>query len=137
VLRSYQRLAEAGIEDDQVLGILVEEQLTGIEILIGLRRSSLGEFLTIGTGGGGAGRGSAARTLLLPVARSAIEAAAADFIRPVAVETAGAVGAVDLIERMCREFDGGRLSSYSTIEVNPLFVSDDRSAIADVLLADE
>jgi len=134
VAESLRRIAEHGIAADQVLGILVEEQLTGTEMLVGLSRSGLGSFLTVGAGGTRAGRGSAARTLLLPAARADIEAAAEPFIRPARAPEAGAVAAVDLIEALCRQFEAGGLAGYSTVEVNPLFVAADRAAIADVLL---
>jgi hypothetical protein len=120
-----------------VLGILVEEQLKGTEVLIGLSRSGLGSFLTVGQGGTRAGRGSAARTLLLPATLAQLEAAAEAFLRPARLPDAGAVAAVDLIERLCAEFDTGGLVGYSTVEVNPLFVSAGRAAIADVLLVEE
>jgi hypothetical protein len=35
---------------------------------------------------------------------------------------------------LCAEFETGGLTGYSTVEVNPLFVSPGRAAIADVLL---
>jgi acyl-CoA synthetase (NDP forming) len=136
VAESRRRLASHGIAADQVLGILVEEQLTGTEVLVGLSRSGLGSFLTVGAGGTRAAAGSAARTLLLPASRPAIEAAAAPFLRPARPGDAGADAAVDLIERLCAQFDTGGLTGYSTVEVNPLFVSADRAAIADVLLVE-
>lgn len=134
VAASLRRLATHGIAADQVLGILVEEQLTGTEVLVGLSRSGLGSFLTVGAGGTRAAAGSAARTLLLPAPRAGIEAAAAPFIGPARLGDAGADAAVDLIERLCAQFDTGGLAGYTTVEVNPLFVSADRAAIADVLL---
>ena len=48
VEESYRRMAEHGIGASQVLGILVEEQLTGTEVLVGLSHSGLGRFLTVG-----------------------------------------------------------------------------------------
>ena len=134
VTRSYRRLAEHGITASQVLGILVEEQLTGTEVLVGLRHSALGRFLTVGTGGTGAGRGSAARTVLLPASRTTLEAAAGPFFGPAHPGDPGAVAALDLLERLCAEFETGALTGYNTVEVNPLFVSPERTAIADVLL---
>jgi hypothetical protein len=134
VTRSYRRLAEHGITASQVLGILVEEQLTGTEVLVGLRHSALGRFLTVGTGGTGAGRGSAARTVLLPASRTTLEAAAEPFFGPARPGDPGVVAALDLLERLCAEFETGALTGYNTVEVNPLFVSPERTAIADVLL---
>jgi acetate---CoA ligase (ADP-forming) len=134
VAESYRRIADHGIEAEQVLGILVEEQLTGTEVLAGLSRSALGSFLTVAEGGTRAGRGSVARTLLLPATRADIAAAAGPFFRPARAGSAGAEAAIDLIESLSAEFDTGGLASYSTVEVNPLFVSADRAAIADVLL---
>jgi hypothetical protein len=117
-----------------VLGVLVEEQLTGTEVLAGLSHSSLGRFLTIGTGGTRAGRGSAARTVLLPATRADLEQVAAPFLLPARAGDPGVVAALDLLERLCAEFETGGLTGYSTVEVNPLFVSSGRAAIADVLL---
>lgn len=134
VQESYRQMAEHGISAGQVLGLLVEEQLTGTEVLAGLTHSGLGRFLTIGTGGTGAGRGSAARTVLLPVTRADLEQAAAPFLLPARAGDPGVVAALDLLERLCAEFETGGLAGYSTVEVNPLFVSPGRAAIADVLL---
>jgi acyl-CoA synthetase (NDP forming) len=134
VQESYRQMAEHGIGAGQVLGLLVEEQLTGTEVLVGLSHSGLGRFVTIGTGGTRAGRGSAARTVLLPATRADLEQAAAPFLLPARAGDPGVVAAVDLLERLCAEFETGGLTGYSTVEVNPLFVSTGRAAIADVLL---
>jgi hypothetical protein len=134
VTDSYRRMAEHGIGASQVLGILVEEQLAGTEVLVGLSQSGLGRFLTIGAGGTRAGRGSAARTMLLPATRADLENAAAPFLVPARAGDPGVVAALDLLERLCAEFETGGLTGYSTVEVNPLFVSPGRAAIADVLL---
>jgi len=101
---------------------------------VGLRHSALGRFLTVGTGGTGAGRGSAALTVLLPASRTTLEAAAAPFLGAARPADPGAVAALDLLERLCAEFETGALTGYHTVEVNPLFVSPERTAIADVLL---
>lgn len=134
VKKSYQQMAEHGIGTGQVLGILVEEQLTGTEVLVGLSHSDLGRFLTIGAGGTQAGRGSAARTVLLPATRADLAQAAAPFLLPARAGDPGVVATLDLLERLCAEFETGGLTGYSTVEVNPLFVSPGRAAIADVLL---
>jgi acetate---CoA ligase (ADP-forming) len=134
VRKSYRQMAEHGISTGQVLGILVEEQLTGTEVLVGLSHSGLGRFLTIGAGGTRAGRGSAARTVLLPATRADLAQAAAPFLLPARAGDPGVVATLDLLERLCAEFETGALTGYSTVEVNPLFVSPGRAAIADVLL---
>lgn len=134
VKKSYRLMAEHGIGTGQVLGLLVEEQLTGTEVLVGLSRSDLGRFLTIGAGGTRAGRGSAARTVLLPATRADLAQAAAPFLLPARGDDPGVVATLDLLERLCAEFETGGLTGYSTVEVNPLFVSPGRAAIADVLL---
>lgn len=134
VQESYRQMAEHGIGAGQVLGLLVEEQLSGTEVLVGLSHSGLGRFLTIGTGGTRAGRGSAARTVLLPATRTDLAQAAAPFLLPARAGDPGVVATLDLLERLCAEFETGGLTGYSTVEVNPLFVSPGRAAIADVLL---
>jgi hypothetical protein len=72
--------------------------------------------------------------VLLPATRPDLEKAAAPFLLPARGGDPGAVATLHLLERLCAEFEAGHLTGYSTVEVNPLFVSPERAAIADVLL---
>jgi acyl-CoA synthetase (NDP forming) len=126
VTAAYARLAEHGIGPERVLGILVEEQARGTELLIGLSRSALGAFLTVGAGGVRAGAGTAARTVLLPVTEADVEWALRPFV--------GVGPAVDAVQRLCVAFETDRLAGFTTVEINPMFVSDDRAVIVDVLM---
>lgn len=134
VKSAYAKLAENGIESDRVLGILVEEQAEGDEVLVGLSRSELGAFLTIGRGGVRAGAGTPAETMVLPVDDKNIERALRKFAPVAGAESLGLAAAVGTVQQLSVAFESGALSEYGTVEVNPLFVSNDRAAIVDVLL---
>jgi acyl-CoA synthetase (NDP forming) len=134
VMSAYAQLAEHGRGPDQVLGILVEEQADGVEVLAGLSRSETGAFLTVGAGGALAGAGTSACTLLLPADREDIERVLWPFVRPVDPLAAGPAAAAEAIQRLCEAFDAELLSGYATAEINPMFVSAHQAAIADVLL---
>jgi succinyl-CoA synthetase beta subunit len=132
VVEAYRRLAEHGIAESRVAGILVEEQADGAEVLVGLSRGDLGSFLTVGAGGVRAGAGTAARTVLLPADRDRVEWALRPFTGPPGTKSMTA--AADAVERLAAAFDTGRFADYATVEINPMFVSADRAVIADVLL---
>ena len=130
------RAAELGIDPEALTGILIEEMVDGAEVLVGLTRSSLGSFLTVGFGGVAAGRGSVAETVMLPIGPSQIENLCLSVIGRDAVATAGTREAVRAIHTLCENFIDGALSKFDEVEINPLFVSNTAARVADVLLVE-
>jgi acetate---CoA ligase (ADP-forming) len=121
-----------GEAQPQVAAVLIEDMAAGAEVLIGLHRGELGSFLTIGAGGVQAGAGTAARTMLLPAGPDEVAAACAAVAG--SPESPGVASATKAVLTLCGEFESGRLSGYDAVELNPVFVSADDAAIADVLL---
>jgi hypothetical protein len=131
--RIVARLHEQGLAD-AIVGILVEEQVSGTEVLVGLTRAELGQFLTVVPGGAGTTSGDLLRTVLLPVPDQVIgtlvEAAAPDG-------KAGAAGravATGIVRQLAAEFASGGLQEYARVEVNPLMIGDGTAVIADILM---
>jgi len=131
--RIVARLHEQGLAD-AIVGILVEEQVSGTEVLVGLTRAELGQFLTVVPGGAGPTSGDLLRTVLLPVPDQVIgtlvEAAAPDG-------KAGAAGravATGIVRQLAAEFASGGLQEYARVEVNPLMIGDGTAVIADILM---
>jgi acyl-CoA synthetase (NDP forming) len=133
VTNSMAQCAELGIDPADIVAILVEEMVIGGELLVGLSRSSLGAFLTVGPGGAGAGREAPATTVMLPAPRREIEqlcegALQSEHSGPALTETAS------IIDRLAIEFAGGGLTQYELVEINPLMVTSTQAMIADVLM---
>jgi acetate---CoA ligase (ADP-forming) len=139
ILNSERSVAAAGIEKADILGILVEEMASGLEILVGLTRVDLGAFVTVGQGGNNTGRHSFSQTFRLPISAEDLTVVLADALDVPSIAISegrhrGAVKASNVIEALCAEFDAGALSTYATVEVNPLLVSESDAVIADVLM---
>jgi acetate---CoA ligase (ADP-forming) len=126
-------LAASGRGPSDLLGILVQRQASGHEVLLGLHRSGLGAFVTVARGGVHASAGTFARTLLLPVTGEQL----ADTISEVSglpLHAPGCAAAAAAAETLAAQFEDGVLSEYSTVEVNPALVSQGECAFVDVLL---
>jgi acetate---CoA ligase (ADP-forming) len=120
-----------------ITGILVEEQVTGAEVLVGLTRTELGQFLTVVPGGAGTTSGDQLRTVLLPV-RDEVIGAMVEYAAPDGRAGAGGrAAAVGIVKKIAAEFVSGGLEEYQRVEVNPLMVSDGRAVIADILMERE
>lgn len=118
---------------DAAATILVEQMVAGSEVLVGLHRSPLGVFLTVGGGGTAAGAGTRASTYRLPekpdVLRDAIARAAG-----VPASSAGVATGTDALVALGAHFASGPLDRYETVEVNPMIVSPDGCWFVDVLM---
>jgi acyl-CoA synthetase (NDP forming) len=124
----------AGVEYDRIRGILVEEMATGTELLVGLTRSALGDFVTLGEGGREAGHGSLARTVLLPATDETLRVALSSVVGAELSASEGGRAAARLVSQLSAAFLDGPLTGYVTVELNPVFVSHEAATIADVLL---
>lgn len=126
-------LAEHGIGTDDVVGVLVQRQASGSEVLLGLHRSALGAFLTVSPGGVLAGAGWKASTTRLPadpgVVRETIAATAG-----VDPDSPGAREASAAVVSLGEQFTSGGLTAYETVEVNPALVSSAGCTFVDVLM---
>jgi acyl-CoA synthetase (NDP forming) len=124
----------AGIDEGHIVGTLVEEQVKGTEVLVGLTRSDLGSFLTIGEGGGGAGSGTAGTTILLPNSPDKYAESCARHVPASVRDTEGFRALVSSVSVLASAFESGALEKYESLEINPLIVTPSRAVIADVLL---
>lgn len=127
------RLDQLGVQEGDVAGYLVQEMAEGRELLVGLSRSPLGRFLTVGVGGVAAGHGSAATTLHLPIDTASIAGAIACHLG-VSPTSHGVGEATTAITTLCAAFVDGTLDAYDTVELNPVLVSPTRAQIVDVLM---
>jgi acyl-CoA synthetase (NDP forming) len=132
--RMKASITAAGIDEGHIVGTLVEEQVKGTEVLIGLTRSELGSFLTIGEGGGGAGSGTAGTTILLPNSPDKFAEGCARHVPAPLRDTEGFRALVSAVSVLASAFEGGALEKYDSLEINPLIVTPTRAVIADVLL---
>ena len=133
VRASYDSLQAHGIPADDVVAILVQRMAAGAEVLVGLHRSDLGAFVTVGAGGVAARAGTAARTFLLPsdpaTLRGAIGGVTGD-----ALDSLGVADAARAVAVIAAEFADGSLREYTTVEINPMMVTRDSCSIVDVLM---
>jgi acyl-CoA synthetase (NDP forming) len=128
--------AAAGLPPD---GYLVEEMVTGTELLIGLTRDpQYGPAVTVGVGGHLAETGIAHATDVLPLGgRSAALGllASAGLAAALAAWGTGNDRLLGYLLRLCDAFTTGSLASAATVEINPLFVTPDGRVLAgDVLV---
>jgi acetate---CoA ligase (ADP-forming) len=133
ITAALEALVAHGRDPRDLLGILVQRQASGVELLLGLHRSSLGAFVTIARGGIDAGVGTFSHTHLLPVTDEIL----ADTISEVsglAHESPGCQAAAAATASLCSHFQNGVLSQYSTVEINPALVSARGCAFVDVLM---
>jgi acyl-CoA synthetase (NDP forming) len=133
-VESAQRaLATSGARAGSETTILVERMVAGAEVLLGLHRSSLGSFVTVGGGGGTAGAGTKAATFRLPeqpdVLRAAIASAAA-----LPTTSAGVTAATEAVAQLGASFTSSPLAEYETVEVNPMMISAEGCWFVDVLM---
>jgi|GEM_PF-3957957 len=126
-------LQDHGLDPDDLSGILVQEMVSGREVLVGLHRAPMGAFLTVGAGGVSAGAGSVAATMLLPVPTRELTAAVAKATGLPAA-SAGVGQAVEAVVKLAEAFESGNLRSYDVIEINPAMISADACFFVDVLL---
>lgn len=126
-------MRDHGLARDEVVGILVQRQANGTEVLFGLHRSALGAFLTVSRGGVEAGPGWHASTVRLPgdprAVRRVIAATAG-----IDAEADGVQSATHAVLKLTEQFASGSLTGYETVEVNPALVSPDGCAFVDVLM---
>lgn len=124
----------------RLTGFLVEGQVAGTELLVGLTRDGeFGPAVTLGVGGTLAETTDLNATALLPlggratVARLAGDAGLTGLLTAFGHATGAAV--LDYVHRLGTEFTEGRLAGYATVEVNPLFVTPAGDVLAgDVLM---
>jgi acetate---CoA ligase (ADP-forming) len=128
-----QSLATSGRDAASVLGILVQQQASGAEVLLGLHRSGLGSFVTVAGGGVLAGAGTFARTYLLPVTGDQLAEAISD-VACLPRDAPGCVTAVAAAATLCSQFTDGSLREYDTVEINPALISESACAFVDVLM---
>ncbi|MEN3273412.1 MAG: hypothetical protein V7636_2173 [Actinomycetota bacterium] len=126
-------IASVATVRDAETTILVERMAVGSEVLVGIHRSPLGLFLTIGGGGVAAGSGTRATTFRLPEksesVRDAIARASGVGPTSVGVETA-----TEAVLRLGDLVASGALADYETVEVNPMIVSPEACCFVDVLM---
>jgi acetate---CoA ligase (ADP-forming) len=120
-------------------GILVEEMVTGTELLVGLTRDvHYGPAVTIGVGGDLADTGIGHATEVLPLGgRSAVGGLLASAGLAPALAGWGVSGnrLISYLLRLCDAFTTGNLASFAAVEINPLFVTRDGRVLAgDVLV---
>lgn len=132
VAQMYARLTnDRGVAPDDVQGFLVQELVSGHEVLIGLTRSGLGTFVTIGVGGGGADV-STSQTLMAPVGEEDLREVLHRVVGDLSEIERSAVAITTT--RMVRAFESPAFGDYRRFEINPLIVDTDRAVAADVLL---
>ena len=113
--------------------ILVEQLVAGSEVLVGLHRSPLGVFLTVGGGGTAAGAGTRASTFRLPEKPDVLRDAVA-HAGGIPAGSTGVATATDALVALGGQFASGELDRYETVEVNPMIVSADACWFVDVLM---
>jgi acetate---CoA ligase (ADP-forming) len=133
IATAMQALAATGRDAADVLGILVQQQAAGTEVLLGLHRSALGAFLTVARGGVHAGAGTFARTLLLPAASDQLAVIISE-ISGLPRDAPGCLAATSAAATLGEHFRDGSLRDYVTIEINPALISPAACAFVDVLM---
>lgn len=117
---------------------LVQHQAAGPEVLVALLRDPVaGAVLTIGVGGWAAELGPPALTLAPPFDRAAIERGIdrSGLSRVLGERRAGDLA--DVAAGLAHEFVHGGLRQCSTVECNPVILTDRGALIADVLLVND
>jgi acyl-CoA synthetase (NDP forming) len=127
--------AAAGLRPE---GFLVEEMLTGTELLVGLiRDGQYGPAVTLGVGGNLAETGIGHATDVLPLGAAAVRRLLASSGLAPALTARGPGGdrLLRYLLRLCDAFTAGNLVSFAAVEINPLFVTPDGRVLAgDVLV---
>ncbi len=133
-----QRIREQSVVRGLTLdGFLVEEQVQGVEMLLGLVRDPhLGPAVTVGLGGALAEATMHHATAPLPAEADDVERLI-DLagLRGLFSKPQTRHGFVDYVTTIAREFTDGSLSDWATIEVNPLFLVPDGRVLAGDVLA--
>jgi acetate---CoA ligase (ADP-forming) len=132
--RMKDSINAAGIDDRHIAGTLVEEQVEGTEVLIGLTRSELGVFLTVSAGGAGAGSGTVGTTILVRTSPDRYADCCARYLPASLRDTEGFRSLVSSVSTLASAFESGALEKYESLEINPFIVTPSRALIADVLL---
>lgn len=118
-------------------GFLIQEQVSGIELLLGLVRDpDLGPAMTIGLGGALAETTSHHATAVLPLRESDLE----DLVEEAGLGRLFARAHTkksfsEYVVAIAKEFFDGRLKEWATIEINPLFLANDGRILAGDVLA--
>lgn len=139
VVDAVGSLQRASRESGAVMtGVLLEEMVSGTELLVGLTRDPLyGPALTVGLGGALAEVGTMHGTAVLPFAdRDAVHAllVRADLAGLIERSAAGAQF-VDQLFALGAAFVDGPLADLATVEINPVFLTGDGRALAADVLA--
>jgi acyl-CoA synthetase (NDP forming) len=124
-----------GIAAPDIQGFMVEEMVTGPEVIVGLSRDPIfGPFLTVGHGGVDVETKNAIRLGLLPLRAADITEmlVSLGFAR---IAPGGDLGPLaGLISQLIDAFTDGPLSEAITIETNPIMLTPTGPVIADVLI---
>jgi succinyl-CoA synthetase beta subunit len=126
--RMRTTVATAGLAENAIEGYLIEEMVFGSEILVGLNTDpAFGKYLVVGLGGTATEIANRSSTRRLPLG---------DDARALLAEVGihNHPRAEGLITSLCREFEGGSLAAYRTIEVNPLIVNANECWAADAVV---
>ncbi|HUJ64675.1 MAG TPA: acetate--CoA ligase family protein [Acidimicrobiales bacterium] len=120
-------------------GFLVEEMVTGTELLVGLTRDvHYGPAVTVGVGGDLAETGIGHATEVLPLGGEQAGRrllASAGLVPALAGWGPAGNGLISYLLRLCDAFTTGNLASFSAVEINPLFVTAEGRVLAgDVLV---
>jgi acetate---CoA ligase (ADP-forming) len=130
----HATIAAAGLSAADLAGTLVEEQVAGQEVLVGLSRSELGAFLTLGAGGAGAKGSSPSRTVYIATGGQTYDQTMRQFLSRDLWGTPGEDQLSRAVARLADEFVSGSLTGCESVEINPFIVNSERAVIADVLL---
>jgi acetate---CoA ligase (ADP-forming) len=123
-------------------GFLVEEMVTGTELLVGLTRDvQYGPAVTVGIGGDLAETGIGHATEVLPLGGEEAGRgllASAGLVPALAGWGPAGDRLISYLLRLCDAFTTGNLASVAAVEINPLFVTADGRVLAgDVLVFPE
>jgi hypothetical protein len=126
----------AGVDADRIRGVLVQEMVFGLEIMLGLSRDTeYGAFVSLGLGGRMAELPGSNSVRLLPSAEDDYQALARALTSEVlGLTVAEQVALVDLVAVIMAEFVSGELSEYDTVELNPIILTTDGPVAVDALL---
>jgi acyl-CoA synthetase (NDP forming) len=133
--RIVENVLMAGIDKDQINGLLVEEMVFGPELLVGFDRDRwYGPHVVLARGGINVEESSDSVVLPLPVADLESALDGMHFVDRSIVGSQVFCETADLIRSLGDEFCDGRLSEFSTVELNPLILAREGPKIVDVLL---
>lgn len=127
--------SNAGVANEREVHFLLTEMEFGPELLVGaVRDHTAGPNLTIGVGGWAAEAGAIFGIVLLPIGEQQLGQALAGWGLPALLGERRTEGLVRCLCRLGNAFSAGPLSSYSTVEINPLILGPNGPVIVDALL---